>query len=149
LQLAGTIPASPAGWDTGVRNLGSEPIAVFRHFSTHATREGAPNWKPILPIDDAGRVNNAWDRGWVKVEAGATSDTVGYSSVSLSAEPPPLCDYRVIDRLAVLYTRPGCLEPIFPRMKESEADPTVRDEFMNPLAIEGILPDQMATLACP
>ncbi|MEI8333045.1 MAG: hypothetical protein WCH74_04245 [Chloroflexota bacterium] len=138
-----------AGWDTGVRNLGSEPIAVFRHYSTYATREGAPDWKPILPVDDVGRVNNAWDRGWVKTEAGVASDDLGYSSVSLSAEPPPLCDYRVVDRLAVLYARPECLEPIFPRMKESEADPTARDEFMNPLAIEGILPDQMATLACP
>jgi hypothetical protein len=156
VELASSSPAGAggsgdvaAGWDTGVRNLGSEPIAVFRHFSTHATREGAPNWKPILPIDDAGRVNNAWDRGWVRTEAGVASDDVGYSSVSLSGEPPPLCDYRVVDRLAVLYARPECLEPIFPRMKESEADPTVRAEFMDPLAVEGILPDQMATLSCP
>jgi len=138
-----------AGWDTGVRNLGTEPIAVYRHYSSHSTKEGAPNWKPIPPVDDNGTVNNAWDWSWTTSEPGVESTESGYSSFSLLADPPPLCNYRVIDRLVVVYKRPECLDPIIARMKETQSDPTLREAFMNPLAIEGILPAQMTNTTCP
>ncbi len=153
VELASSPPAGTgdvsAGWDTGVRNLGTEPIAVYRHYSSHSTKEGAPNWKPILPVDDNGTVNNAWDWSWTTAEPGVESTESGYSSFSLLADPPPLCNYRVIDRLAVVYKRPECLDPIIARMKETQSGPTLREAFMNPLAIEGILPAQMANTTCP
>jgi hypothetical protein len=153
VELASSPPAGDgdvsAGWDTGVRNLGTEPIAVYRHYSSHATKEGAPNWKPIPPVDEDGTVNNAWDWSWTTAEPGVESTESGYSSFSLLANPPPLCHYRVIDRLVVVYKRPECLDPIIARMKETQSDLTLREAFMNPLAIEGILPAQMANTTCP
>jgi hypothetical protein len=153
VELASSPPVGAgdvaAGWDTGVRNLGTEPIAVYRHYSSHSTKEGAPNWKPIPPVDDNGTVNNAWDWSWTTAEPGVEPTESSYSSFSLLADPPPLCNYRVIDRLVVVYKRPECLDPIIARMKETQSDPTLREAFMNPLAIEGILPAQMANTTCP
>ena len=153
VELASSPPVGAgdvsAGWDTGVRNLVTEPIAVYRHYSSHSTKEGAPNWKPIPPVDDNGTVNNAWDWSWTTAEPGVEPTESGYSSFSLLADPPPLCNYRVIDRLVVVYKRPECLDPIIARMKETQSDPTLREAFMNPLAIEGILPAQMANTTCP
>jgi hypothetical protein len=132
-------------WNTVIRNNGTDRIVEFWHYETKA-RSGAP--APPAWEEAAQRVNNAWDMLHATANPGGTA-SAGGSTFSLSPEPPPICYYRVVDLVAVVYDRPECVDPIVARMLDTKTDPVQRDDFMDPLRVGGFLPKEMSTVECP